>query len=962
MTDERSRNENGSSASTHRGAAEDQIAKSTGLPPELEDKTSEEIIHELRVAQIELEMQQDELKKTLFALKQSRDQYQDLYDFSPVGYLTLTPKGVVKQVNLSLATLLGVTRRKLVDLGFGHFVDYESLGQFDIHITSVLKQKEKLSCNLRLKREDGSSLYVRLESSRNDGSTEEEETRGILTAVTDITERKRAEENLKNEKDKFRGILHSMNDGVYIVNAAQDIEYINPAIEASFGTVDGRKCYEYFHDLTEPCPWCKNEEVFAGRSVQWEWFSHKTGKTYDLFDTPLRNPDGSISKLEFFHDISDRKVAEEAVQRSEKFLEQVVENIPNMIFVKEAESLRFVRFNKAGEDLLGYSREDLLGRNDYDLFPAAQADFFTAKDRAVLAEGKLFDISEEEISTKNKGKRILHTKKIPIIDADGTTQFLLGISEDITERKQSEEKNLRLAAIVESSDDAIIGKTLDGTITSWNKGAERIYGYKKNEVVGKPITILAPDDREDEILGFLEQIKGGESVKTVETVRRKKDGDTIPVSLTISPIIDKEGDIIGASTIVRDISDRVKAAQERQALQEQLLQAQKMEAVGTLAGGIAHDFNNLLQVVLGYSEVMLLRKQEGEADYVDLHKIYQAGKRGADLVKSLLTFSRKVEAQYVPMDLNQEIAAVRDLLFNTIPKTITIDLHLSENLATIQADRSQISQILMNLGVNARDAMPGGGTLSIETANIKLDEGYCGIHPEVKPGNYVLLTVSDTGQGMDKETLSHIFEPFFTTKEQGKGTGLGLATVYGIVKHHEGCINCNSEVGHGTTFNIYLPTIQTDQILETSPIETTTPGGKETILLVEDDDMIRELCAELLVGVGYNVISAGNGKEALEIFQKDKDRISLILLDLIMPVMDGWQCLAKILRIDPKAKVIIASGYIASGLAKGMQAKGAMGFVQKPFETSQLLTTIRKILDNDIRGPGNTGDRSEIGS
>jgi CheY-like chemotaxis protein len=299
------------------------------------------------------------------------------------------------------------------------------------------------------------------------------------------------------------------------------------------------------------------------------------------------------------------------------------------------------------------------------------------------------------------------------------------------------------------------------------------------------------------------------------------------------------------------------------------------------------------------------------------------------------------------MDLNQEIATVRDLLFNTIAKTITIDLHLSENLASIQADRSQIGQVLMNLGVNARDAMPDGGTLRIETTNIQLDEEYCITHPEAKPESYVLLTVSDTGLGMDKETLSHIFEPFFTTKEQGKGTGLGLATVYGIVKHHEGYINCNSEIDHGTTFNIYLPTIQTDQILETSPIETTIPGGTETILLVEDDGVIRELCAELLTGVGYKVFSAGNGKEALEIYQMEKHKISLILLDLIMPVMDGWQCLAKILRIDPKAKVIIASGYIASGLAKGMQAKGARGFVQKPFETNQLLTTIREVLDKD---------------
>jgi PAS domain S-box-containing protein len=634
-----------------------------------------------------------------------------------------------------------------------------------------------------------------------------------------------------------------------------------------------------------------------------------------------------------------RKQAEDNLRLSEEQFSKAFHLNPDAILMIRVVDGIIVSANEGFQEILGYTEDELIGKSAREINIWDNPEDRNRWTENLKTEGKVANF-EAPFRTKDGDIRY------GLISAS-TIEFnrephILTVARDITERKQSEETNLRIAAIVESSDDAIIGKTVDGIITSWNKGAENIYGYKEHEVIGKPITILSPHGREKEIQDILERIKGGESFRSLETVRRKKDGDNVHISLTMSPIIDKKGNIIGVSTTFRDISDRVKTAQERQSLQEQLLQSQKMEAVGTLAGGIAHDFNNLLQVVLGYSEVMLLRKKEGEHDYADIQNIYQAGKRGADLVERLMTFSRKVETQYVPMDFNQEIVTVRDLLFNTIPKTITIDLHLSENLTTIQADRSQISQILMNLGVNARDAMPDGGTLTIETANIQLDEEYCGIHPETKPGDYVLLTVSDTGQGMDKETLSHIFEPFFTTKEQGKGTGLGLATVYGIVKHHEGYINCNSQFGHGTTFNIYLPTSQTNQILETSPIETTTPGGNETILLVEDDNLIRKLCAELLVGVGYNVISTGNGKEALEIYQMEKHKISLILLDLIMPVMDGWQCLVKILRVDPNAKVIIASG-----LAKGMQAKGAKGFVQKPFESSQLLTTIRNVLDKD---------------
>jgi PAS domain S-box-containing protein len=661
---------------------------------------------ELLIHRTELEMRNEELKTVQANLEQSKDNYQDLYDFAPVGYFTLTHKRLIREVNLSGATLLGAPRSKLINMRFGQFVDPEFEDQYYRHIIRVFRQEEKQSCELNLKRADGSIFYARLESVRRDAPAEQKGT----------------------------------DDGTHVVRIAVT---------------------------------------------------------------------------------------------------------------------------------------------------------------------------------------------------------------DITDRRQSEEKNRWLAAIVGSSDEAIIGKTLDGTITSWNPGAETIYGYKEHEVIGKPITILAPDDRGDEIQGFLDQIKSGEAVKHFKTVRRTKTGETVPVSLTISPILDQDGCPIGASTIARDISDRINAEKQREALQAQFFQAQKMEAVGTLAGGVAHDFNNLLQIVMGYSEVMLQRKKQGEDDYVDLHQIYQAGKRGAELVKSLMTFSRKVEPVYVPVDLNQEVTAIRDLLSNTIPKTINIDLNLKENLELIKADRSQIGQVLMNLGLNSMDAMPDGGTLSIETANIRLDEVYCSLHVESKPGNCVLLTISDTGQGMDKKTVSHIFEPFFTTKEKGKGTGLGLATVYGIIKQHGGHITCYSEPDLGTTFKIYFPIIEKERVSETPTVEMPIPGGTETILLVEDEGSIRELGATLLNQVGYKVITANDGKDALEIYQRQGDSISLTILDMIMPVMDGKKCMEEILQINPNAKVIIASGYPESGPANGMQAKGTKGFVQKPYNMRQLLTSIRKILDTD---------------
>ncbi|MFH0957757.1 MAG: PAS domain S-box protein, partial [Pseudomonadota bacterium] len=519
----------------------------------------------------------------------------------------------------------------------------------------------------------------------------------------------------------------------------------------------------------------------------------------------------------------------------------------------------------------------------------------------------------------------------------------------VTEREQ------RLIAAVKHAAEGIIITDATGTIEYVNPAEETITGYSHDELIGQKPSIFNSDKQDNNFYKNLWGTINAGKVWSGRFVNKKKDGTEYPEDATISPVYDKSGNLTNFVAVKHDVTKQIE-------LQNQFFQAQKMEAVGTLAAGVAHDFNNLLQSVLGYAEFMLQRKKEGDTDYNNLQKIYQAGMRGADLVTSLMTLSRKVETKHVPVNLNREITQVQELLSRTIPKTIKIELHLNGDLESIQADPAQIGQVLMNLGVNARDAMPDGGTLTIETANVQLDKEYSRAHIEAKPGNYVLMTVSDTGQGMDKRTRSHVFEPFFTTKDRGKGTGLGLATVYGIVKQHGGHITCYSEPGHGTTFKIYLPATQTKKELETPTIEMAISGGTETILLVEDEEDIRDLGATLLNEFGYKVITAVNGQEAVEIYQREGYGISLVILDLIMPVMDGRRCLEEILRINPKARVVIASGYSESGPANGVMDSGAKGFVQKPYNMSQLLTTIREILDEDMPGPVNTGDRLETGS
>ena len=396
-----------------------------------------------------------------------------------------------------------------------------------------------------------------------------------------------------------------------------------------------------------------------------------------------------------------------------------------------------------------------------------------------------------------------------------------------------------------------------------------------------------------------------------------------------------------------DISDRVRADQERRRLEGQLRQAQKMEAVGTLAGGIAHDFNNILGAVMGHAERGLSRQVQGRDTAGELERILLAAERARDLVKRILAFSRKVEVQPRPLNLNLDVEHVVSMLKHTIPKMIAIETKLAPDLLPIEGDSSQMEQVVINLATNAVDAMPLGGRLAIETANVELDQEYCRQHLEVRPGAYVRLLVCDSGAGMDRRTLEQAFDPFFTTKEVGRGTGLGLSTVHGIVKSHGGHLAAYSEPGLGSTFNIYLPAFQ-----QQAPVSTLPPplpedllGGRETILLVDDEEDLRELGAQSLEEMGYTVLTAGSGEEALEVHASHDEAVDLVILDLGMPGMGGQQWLGRLLEQSPRARVMIASGYAADGPVRDCLSAGAMGYVAKPFKRVDFLATVREILD-----------------
>jgi PAS domain S-box-containing protein len=500
---------------------------------------------------------------------------------------------------------------------------------------------------------------------------------------------------------------------------------------------------------------------------------------------------------------------------------------------------------------------------------------------------------------------------------------------------RANEKVQGLAAIVESSEDAIIGWLLDGTVLSWNRGAERLYGYPAAEMIGKSGFVLVPDDLQDEFRLIWEKIRQGESVASFETKGLRKDGKKIQLSLSISAIRNAAGRIVGASTIAREIG-------ERKRLEQQLHQAQKMEAVGQLAGGVAHDFNNLLTIISGYSDILLGGQLDDHTKSL-LMEIRRAGEQAASLTRQLLAFSRKQVLEPKVLDLNSIVGNTEKMLRRLIGEDISLTSVLAPGLGKVKADAGQLEQVVMNLVVNARDAMPRGGKITIETANVDLDTG---ARPEVIAGSYAMLAVSDNGSGMDEETRARIFEPFFTTKGPGQGTGLGLATVYGIVKQSGGYIYVYSEPGRGATFKVYLPLIE-DRVPSANASSAPKPTalGTETILLVEDEAAVREFSRYALQSFGYTVLEASNGKEAIRICEQHQGTIHLMVSDVVMPQMGGRQVAEFVIALRPGLKVLFLSGYTDDAVVRHGVLEAETAFLQKPFMPAALATKVREVLD-----------------
>jgi two-component system, cell cycle sensor histidine kinase and response regulator CckA len=642
------------------------------------------------------------------------------------------------------------------------------------------------------------------------------------------------------------------------------------------------------------------------------------------------------------------------LRESEERYRNLFDNAPVGIFQTTVDG-RFLNVNPAQARMLGYeSPQDFFASvKNIATDILAQPERFKTMVDTLLERDQIVNIKAE--FRRRDGQTLtgnLHSQVAR--NDDGSIRWVEGFFEDISDRLRAEhereKQKERFETLVDNAPFGMVMIRNDATYEYVNPKFIEMFGYDLRDV---------PDGREWFRKAFpvpeyrhkviSEWLNG----KTVNQAGEKRPGtftvtcaDGTEKDIDFRPVQLRAG---GYVVTCEDITERRRAERDRETMRAQLFQAQKMQAIGTLTGGIAHNFNNLLTIILGYAQLLLDVTEEDDPKCEDLSKIVQATRSGADLVKRLSTFGSPTEAKRLKFNLNDRIQPICRLLSKTIPKMVEIKLKLATDLALIMADPGQMDQTLMNLALNAGEAMPDGGRLTVETRNVVLAEEYCLTHHGAKPGKYAMLRVSDTGQGMQKETFERMFDPFFTTKgwDSRKGTGLGLATVQGIVQKHGGHIECFSELGHGTTFQIYLPITPADGEVEKEAKEPTQSGGPETILLVEDEEYIRELGSRYLKREGYIVVEAGNGKEALDLYREHQKDISLIILDLIMREMGGKQCIEELCDINPKVNIFIASGYSVNEHLDGPTKRMAKGFIGKPFDRKELLQAVRNILDVD---------------
>lgn len=772
-------------------------------------------------------------------------------------------------------------------------------------------------------------------------------------AVRRALEEREASAERRRSEDLIRKLTLAVDQGsasVVITDLEGRIEYVNRRFTEVTGLSreevmgqtprlwqSGRTPIETYQEM-----W---QTIRAGRVWQGEILNRRKNGTlfWDAVTiSPIRDPAGRITHfLATQEDITERKEAIRAIQEREERFRQIAENINEVFFVVDASFSETLYISPAYEEIWGRSRQSVYDDPKSFLDPVAPEDRFRLLDDiAHVQQGKPPQETEFRITRPDGQVRTVLSRAVPIRNEAGEVYRICGVVLDITTRREAqaalEESEARLKKIIDASFDGIY-IAVEGVLRELNTGLLRIFGYDSaEEVIGRPLADFVAEESLPQVSAW-----GAGAVEgTFELVGRRKDGSKVLLEATTRNH-DVDGHA-GRVTALRDIT-------EKRSLEDQFRQAQKMEAVGRLASGVAHDFNNLLTVIMGYTDLLLNDLGNSAPRRSDLEQIRHAAGTATSLTRQLLAFSRQQVVQPRLVALEDVVSHADKMLKRLIGEDITLTSNLQREPSTIRIDPGQLEQVIMNLVVNSRDAMPTGGNLTIETKVVDLDDTYVRSHWPAIPGRYAMLSVSDTGTGMDERTRARIFEPFFTTKELGKGTGLGLAMVYGIVKQNGGFIWVYSEPGQGTTFKIYFP-LQVESAEAGSATDVSAaPRGSETILLVEDSAGVRGAVRQILERLGYHVLEATNGKAAMD-FAGRRHRIDLLLTDVVMPEMSGRVLAEHYAAIRPETRVLYMSGYTDDAVVRHGILESGIAFLQKPFTAEALGCKVREVLDAGSKG------------
>jgi two-component system, cell cycle sensor histidine kinase and response regulator CckA len=901
------------------------------------------------------------------ALRKSEAKYRALIENTHDIIYSLNRSGEFSFVSQGWTRLLGHDVSEVEGKDFRVFVHPDDIEICEEFLQKVIENQEPQSdIEYRVIHVDGS--YRWHTSNGYPLLDNQQKFISFIGVAHDITGQKYAEVAIKDAHQRLLTVLDNINAIVYVIDMeSYEILFVNQYVRNMFGKAEDKKCWSVIHpDQTGPCDFCTNHELVDPEGnptgiYRWELNNKKTKRWYDCHDSAIKWIDNRIVKLQVAIDITDRKLAEEALRESEEKYRRITENISDVVWITDL-NLKNIYVSPSIKRLIGEPVAVNINRTMEQRFPPESLENIYSIIGEELEKENDPGIDENRTRVieaecyRTDGSTIWVSMNISFIrDENGKPIGFQGVTRDINDRKKAEEALLaseqRYREIFNATSEAIfIDDAHTGKVLDVNEPMLRMYGYNsKEEVFAGNIGDFRANQApytEEEAKKITRAAVDGKK-QQFEWLAKKKNGELFPVEITLTRSLIGGHERVLA--VVRDITCRKQEEQEREKLQLQFVQSQKLESIGRLAGGVAHDYNNTLMVIMGYTELAMEKISPNNPLYTYFEEILIAAQRSTEITRQLLAFARKQTINPSMLDLNRTIESMLKMLRRLIDEDINLVWVPKPQIWPVKMDTTQLDQVILNLCLNARDAIAGVGKIIIETKNITLDENYCSHHPGFFPGDFVLLAISDDGCGMDKGTLNNIFEPFFTTKDVGQGTGLGLSTVYGIIRQNKGFINVYSEPDKGTTFNIYLPR----HAMETSEIkiekdekdEKITSYSFETVMVVEDEPAIMKISKMMLQMLGYQVLTASTPTEAIRSAQEYPGPIHLLITDVVMPEMNGCDLANQLQSFNPGIKVLFMSGYTANVIAHHGLLDKSVHFIQKPFSKNEIAAKIRQILE-----------------